>query len=514
MTWSLVWGSAAQDAEDAGSAEPSKAAELVADEATTLAAIQLFNDAVTVQADGKHNRLLRALRHLEDPALGPLFAGLSRASHPSLQIHGWLGVAELSQPRGLTLAQITAVDRHDVQAELIGAALDGELIHDDTRTALLGWSGLRPGVKLLLATPHVAAGEFDADTPGFAEVVASLDNEAPGQRGLAGLLLTQLDDPRGNEVIERLIQETQPSADAVQGMLLETAWAHGLTGVASWAYELSVNPDTPPRLEVLALKAAIRFGDPRAEPSWAKRLNDAEEISRRTRLAWLGLEAAPWLSPHRFDAVAEDADPLIAQLGRTGRAVALTRAGELPHPELEALVIELIETGHPEASRWASGYAEEVGSASLAAAVVTRTLPGKPRGRARRLNAVVQSTQTLLDLEPTTALELLPTILTEEDADPAWQRGVLLGLIRCRSDAAREVGGRLPEFADPDTEALSLALRLQRDELLSEEQNEALSAVLRGGAELDDSLRVQMAWAYLQRTGQGRAAIAAVLAEP
>ncbi|MEM6853898.1 MAG: hypothetical protein AAF593_05765, partial [Planctomycetota bacterium] len=138
----------------------------------------------------------------------------------------------------------------------------------------------------------------------------------------------------------------------------------------------------------------------------------------------------------------------------------------------------------------------------------------EPRGRARRLDAVVRSTQTLIQLEPDMAERLLVAALQSEDVDPAWQRGVLLGLIRSRSDAAREIGDQLAPFTDRNTEALALVLRLQNPAPLNETQAEDLSLVLRGGADLDDSLRVQMAWAYLYRTGQGAEAIAAVLAEP
>lgn len=504
------------DADIVGSAAEGSALApaVVADRETTLAAIQLFNDSVTVQADGKHNRLLRALRHLEDPALGPLFIGLSRASHPSLRVHGLLGVAELSQPRGLSTADIAAVDRPDVQAELISAALDGGLIDDATCSTLLGWQGLDPGVKLLLATPRVAAGEFDKNSPGYADLIEALDDESRGRRGLAALLLTQLGDPRGQLSLEVLLHDTHPSAHAVRATLLETAWTHGLGGVAPWAYEVATTPDTPPRLEMLGLKVAIRFGEPRADTRWAARFIESDDASLQTRLAWVGLEIAPWLSPDRFDSLIASDDPLIQQLGRTGRIVAQSRLGTVEHPAVNLHVAKLIETNHPQACQWAAKYAQDVGSAAIAASVVMKTEPGEPRGRARRLDAVVRSTQTLIDLDPDAAERLLIAALKAQQAEPAWQRGVLLGLIRSRSDTARGIAHQLPDLADRNTEALALVLRLQRPDPLTEAQDKALSLVIRGGAELDDSLRVQGAWAYLLRTGQGDEAIAAVLAEP
>ncbi|MEM9914154.1 MAG: hypothetical protein AAF911_04265 [Planctomycetota bacterium] len=510
----LAAAQAAETSLDFDQASKETAPGIKADEATTRAAIQLFNDAVTVQANGKHNRLLRALRHLEAPALGPLFVELSRASHPSLQVHGLLGVAELNQPRGLIASDIAAVARPDVQAELISAALDGDLIDEPTRAALLSWHSLPPGVKLLLATPQVAAGEYDYNSPGYEHLFAAMDDDTLGRRGLSAMLLNQLGEDQGRQTLESITDSTHPSSDAVRATLLETAWTHGLNGSAAWAYDVATRPGTPPRLEMLALKVAIRFGDGRGDARWTQRFESGEDISLRTRLAWVGLEVAPWLSPERFAPLIKSDDPLIAQLGLTAQAVAQSRPGHGQHPAVEAHAVALIETNHPQAARWAAEYASETGSAALAAAVVMKTDPGEPRGRARRLDAVVRSTQTLIQLEPEMAERLLVAALQSEDVDPAWQRGVLLGLIRSRSDAAREIGDQLPPFTDRNTEALALVLRLQNPAPLNETQAEDLSLVLRGGADLDDSLRVQMAWAYLYRTGQGAEAIAAVLAEP
>lgn len=501
-------------AEEARPEPVAEAVGLVADRQATEAALKLFNAAVTVQADGTHNRLLRALRHLQDPALGPLFLGLSQAAHPSLRVHGILGLAEINQPRGLTVAQIAQVERADVQAELISAALDGDLINDDTRLTLLGWPGLDPGLKLLLATPWVASGAFDSASPGYLDLVAALDHEAPGRRGLAALLLHQLGDERGTQTLGALAHDTDPAADAVRAMLLETAWAHGLNGGAGWAFDVAATDEVPTRLEMLALKVAIRFGDDRADPRWSQQLAGADDASRQTWLALVGLEAAPWLSPERFDPLLASTDPLITQLGRTGQAVSQSRLDGTDHTAAEQSVIELINTAHPQACRWAADYAKETGSASLAAAVVTQTPPGEPRGRARRLDAVVRATQTLIELDPGTAERLLAAALSAESAETAWQRGVLLGLIRSRSDAAQRIGQSLPVFTDRETAALVLVLQTQGPEPLDEDEIAALELLIRGGAELDDSLRVQTAWAYLQRTGQGAEAIAAVLASP
>ncbi|MEO1235287.1 MAG: hypothetical protein AAFX76_00720 [Planctomycetota bacterium] len=490
-----------------------------ADRETTQAALVLFNDAAEVQVDGRHHVLLRSLRHLEDPGLRPLFVGLSEAEHPSLRVHGRLGRAELAEPRGLSLADIAEVARDDERHELIAAALDGGLIPDEIRSALLGWSGLDAGVKLLLVTPRVAAGEFGTDSPGYVDVAAALNDAALGRQGLAALLLHELGDAQGTAVLRELAEIESAEAEAVRAVLLETAWMQGLRGAGPWAAAVAERPGVSPTVEMLARRVAIRFGAEGAESGWAEAFAGAEEVSRRTRLALTGLEVSPWMASERFDALVSSEDELIAALGRAGRAVARGRAdgaaaynGEGGH---DAVLAALIDRQHARVSRWAADFAAETRSAALAAAVVERTRPGEPRGRARRMDAVARATATLVELNEAIASRGVSTALAERsgDDDAAWRRAVLLGLLRSEPAAARGAVTNLPTFDDRPTAAIALLLRARVGEAdWTTRQLDALSLAVRGGAGLDDSLRIVAAWTYLKHTGQGAGAIAAVLA--
>ncbi|MEL7087434.1 MAG: hypothetical protein AAGL98_03170, partial [Planctomycetota bacterium] len=495
--------------------EPDVLAPLTADGQTTRAALLLLNDAVTVQIDGRHHTLLRALRHLKDPALKPLFAGLSAVDrHPSLRIHGVLGAAELSASSTLSLDTIAQIRRPDLQAELISAALDGRLLDESTLDTLLGWPALDPAVKLLLATPRVAAGTFGPESAGYPAMLKALDAAALGQRGLAGLLLHELDDPRGTAALDALNAQTGSSAEAVTAMLLETAWTHGLRRSGGWALRVAEREATAERVRMLAYKVAVRFGQPGADRSWADRVARAaadRDLSQRTRLALVGLKIAPWLDAARFDGLAEDEDALIARLGRAGRAVAVYRKSAAAADTLEAAVGELLESAHPQAWRWAADYAEETGSAALARAVVEKYQPGEAYGRSRRLEAVVNATRVLIENDDDAA-DFFVESLSNPRADGAWRRAVLLGLIRDGGDPARQIAERLPGFTNRDTEALVLVLRTASAEALSETDRPTLERLIQDRNQLDDSLRVQTAWAYLARTGQGPSAVAALLA--
>ncbi|MEM6460084.1 MAG: hypothetical protein AAF710_11915, partial [Planctomycetota bacterium] len=190
-------------------------ADLTPDRDTTAAALRLLDDAVTVQIDGRHHRLLRALRHLEDPTLRPLFVGLADGDHPSLRVHGLLGLAELDRPFGLRPETVAAIERDDIRADLLSAALDGDLLTRATRSALLTWDGLDPAVGLLLLTRRIAEDGPTDDEKLRARLRDGLTHEAPGRRGLAALLLHELGDPAGTATLQRLARGDDPDRLAV-----------------------------------------------------------------------------------------------------------------------------------------------------------------------------------------------------------------------------------------------------------------------------------------------------------
>lgn len=481
---------------------------------TSRAAINLLKDAVTVEGDGRHNRLLRSLRHLQDPTLGPLFSGLTLQDHPALRIHGLLGLAEIAEPPGLTIQTVQQIERPDVRAELISAALDGGLVNLPLSDALLDWQGLAPQVKLLLATQRVNDKSFGPDSPARKAAIQALSDPALGQRGLAAMLLHQAGDPRGVEGLIALNNDTSAGRDPVRAMLLETATAHDFNRVGPWAYSLCTDPGLPPRLEMLALQTAIRFADGRAITRWQRLFNEAEDISGKTRLALAGLEVSPWLPPEAFDALVSSADDFIARIGRAGQAVSALHRGEPGEAPLRA-INQLLAVDQPMANVWVSDYAAQHAPTDLAVAVSERIVlgyeTGETVGRTRRLDAVLRATQTLIERTPDEAAKTLTEQLRREDADVSWQQVILLGLIRSRSEVSVAVSHRLGRYDDPDVSALALVLYLQNGEPLSGPQALELERLVRGEVRLDDSLRVQTAWEYLKRTGQGPDAIDAVL---
>ncbi len=490
------------------------AAAIEADQQTTESALRLMQDATVAQLDGRHHTLLRALRHRRDATLRPLFAGLAeQGRHPSLRVHGLLGLAETSPRATLDYAAVAGIADPEVRRELISAALDGDLLKAALIEQLLAWPQLEPGVKLLLALPRVAAGGVDAEAEDMSVLRDLLNSPVPGQRYLAALLLKEAGYAPADERLAELLEPENAADPALVGMLLETSWDHGLAGTADWAAAVSSEASLPARVRLLGLKLAIRFGVPGAEADWAREMAEAEEPSGRLRLAMAGLAVAPWLSP-TLPQIAAEGDPIIGGLREATRQIAARRAGEAGNAEVVAAVEQLLELHYAPAWRWVADYARQTASVELAAVLIATYQVGDPRGRSRRLEAVASATQTLIEVEPETAVKLLSATLSADTASRSARRAVMLGLIRSRHPAAQEVLRRLPAEGDRPGRALRLVLQMQEPRPLSEEEAGDLLWLLDGGGGVDDTLRVQTAWAYLVATGQGTAATEALLAPP
>ena len=496
---------------------PSASADLVdtqgIDDADALAAQRLLRQAVTVAPDGRHHRLLRALRFLEDPELQPLFARLREDNHAALRVHGLLGAAELATPRGLTPEDLIDLERDDQRAEVIGAALDGGLLGDETLDALLAWPGLPPQIKLLLATPRVAAGQVEPGSPAHAAMLAALEegagHAAPGQRGLAALLLHQIGDARGTRALIELNNSDAPTRDPVRATLLETARAHHLTRASTWAFSVASEPGLPPRLEALALSVAAAFGDVRAHRRWAEHYaaaRDADPTADRSRLALAALDFAVAAAPETFTDLATDPDPFVATAGVAGQALAADGTTDPPTDALLAALTALRATNNPQAHAWLARYAADEATPVATAVAVAQDLitgyrRGRERGRTRRLQAVLDATETLLRRSPDAAALLAAALRRPEaDDDIAWTQAVLLGVIHIPGAPADTVSTRLPAFQDPDCRALAMLLRLRADANPVAGDQATLGRVLGGRTGLDDELRVQAAWGYLKRT--------------
>ncbi len=474
-------------------------------------AVYLLHKSTVVDRRGTHNLMLKAVRHLQDPSTRPLFEYLSRSEHPGLKIHGILGLAELSPDKQVDLALIAQIEDPAVQSTVISATMDDELLSHEQAAQLLAWDGLADEVKILVAVRLIEAGEFD-DTAWLSGAITSAKKLGGG--ALAALLLLQLDDPKGLAHLKQVVDPSDdPQRDAVRAMLLQTALRHGFEKSSGWALQIAKEPDVDSALGLLALRTAMRFGEPGAVELWQSQYEQAEgSPADRVRLALTALHLSPWLGPEVFGTLQLSDDPMLQAIGKAGAYIATGSA------ESGDAIAELLEVGHPMVNTWALGYARKHASKIDAQIILLGLIlayeHSPPRGKARRLDEAIEASQTLYEQSPDVAVKLLRPILTETDRDKLLNQAILLGLVRSRADNAVDVvEGIEDQMNSADARGLAILLIARSDRPMDAAQMDELALLARGGGRLEDSLRVQAAWTYLTRTGHAEEALSRVLGQ-
>ena len=476
------------------------------DDNVARSAIYLLKKSLEVDRSGRHNRMLSAIRHLRDPMLEPLFAQLAEASHPVLQIHGLLGLAEVSTMQKLDMVRVAMINDPAVQAQLVTAAMDSDLLNNDDADQLLDWPDLDIGVKVLVATRLVEAGRF-TDLSLLHQV---LEDEKLGRQGLAALLLHQLGDTAGLKKLRAIDVSSDATRDEVRQMIIEAALRHGFDNIGLWACNISKTPGVDEQLGLLAMRAAMRFGQKQAYQLWQQQYHSAGDITQQTRLAIIALQLSPYLDAQLFDELLDSNDQLVRQIGRAGRAIANDS------DDIADQIDSLIAMHHPLMNSWSLSYCRDHAGAGQAKLIYLTLIlayeKGPESGRIKRLDIAVDAAQELYELDPEHAAGLLSTILADKRTKPDLRKGILLALLRTHAAGAETVVDQLLPFEDSASNNLALLLLAKHENVkLTKNQFKDLQIIVQGGGGLQDTLRVQAAWAYLKRTGQAHLAIVRML---
>lgn len=468
-------------------------------------AVFMLRRSMVVTRDGRHNMMLRALRQLRDPKLEPFFSELAQSENPTLKIHGLLGLAEASDERKLDLVRVAAIDNAAIQAEVIGAALDSDLVSDEQAKQLINWPGLDVGIKVLVAAPLVKKGILPDRT--FLQETAK-DASNLGRSALCHLMLLELGDAGAFEQLKALNKSADPKRDLYREMVLQAALRYEFDGSAPWAMLIATEPGVGSRLGVLAMRAALRFRAPGAVELWQRQFASNEDVAERTRLALIVMQLSPWMPESIYEPLAGSDDPLVVQIGVVGRAVASGK-------DVSTQIIALVQMNHPIANHWAMTYAREYANPADAQAILLALIQaadsGPVRHRAQRLDDAVSATQVLSEMKNVDFVKLLQPLLSNPQLSPDLTQAVLVGLMRSETpDTARVMDG-LPPFDNPTTNSVAIALLAKSGRKLNAQQLSDLSLAVRGGGSLLPTLRLQAAWTYLKITDQTREALAEVL---
>ena len=471
------------------------------------AAVYMLKSCTSVRRDGQHHRLLRALRHLADPELAPLFTSLVDSPYTLFKIHGFLGATECDPDHRLDLTRIAAIKDPSEQAQIITATMDSGLLSDEQAQQITDWDGLDNGIKVVVARQLIKAGKFNK--PEVLEQAGRSENLARRYLGL--FLLGQQGDAAALARLDELDLSDDPKRDQVREMLLQVAVQHEFASIGPWALQVSRAPDTGRKLRLLALKTALRFDAPGAADAWGAQFaaEDANGADRK-RLALLALDVAPLLAPGFFVPLIGSEDTLVDQIGKTGRAITTGRGIA---DEVQALIATGYPVGNTWALRYAGNHAGDADAVAILEALVSAYETGPDRGRIQRLDDAVSSTQLLFERDPEAATTFLRPILAAPASDPLLVQGVLLGLIRCTAGDPHRVIAGLPPFEARAARNLALLLRARAGQGLSVDALEELGLIVRGGGLRQGALRVQASWLYLKITNQVEPALAQVLEE-
>lgn len=469
---------------------------------TGRSATWMLQRAALVQQNGAHNVLLRALRQMRDPELQPLFEHLVEHEHPGLQIHGILGLGEIDPDRRIDLDLLASLDEPAAQAQLVSSAVENDLLSMEACRQLMASDVLDPAVKIIVATRLVSEG-VEVDGAVLAE---ALEGENEAMAGMAALLQMEQGDPAAVAHLDELNGSDGAGRDNVRAMLLQTAIRFEFQAVGPWALEVAREPRTNSSLRLLALRTAMRFNAPQARQAWTQRFQSSTSAAERIRMAVLAMDLADQLEPTFFEPMLEDDQSLVQKMGQVGRQMA---AGE----SAREAMLDLLEQNNLLTSKWVLEHAKELpideGLPLLVGVVLAAEDDPNPRRfRGQRLENTVLAAEDIAD-----RAERAPTLVPQliESSPAMTQEAILMGLIRSERDEPHALIGDIHAWPSDTAESLALLLKTKHGVEPDERGMQDLALIVRGGAGLQEPLRIQAAWLYLKLTGQKEEALVSVL---
>ncbi len=475
---------------------------------TGRSAAFLLQEATARQRDGRHNTMLRALRHLRDPELQRLFAYLADRPAPSLKIHGILGLAECTPGHPLDLLRIYSIDRPEVQAIVLGAAMDAELLSNEEAKQILGWKDLDDGVRLAAALQLVRDGQFTD----MALLRRGADSNSIGRRALASIMLLEIGDDGAMSRLDKIDRSKAPLRDPARLLALQAAKKYAFAGVGQWALRVGQEKELNPRVLIAAVELALQSRTPGAEALWRQRYRQSDDAALQLRLAMVALRSAPNVRHSLFDPLRRSDDELTRRIGEAGRAIARK-------DRVVESVIELSKTPHPLTTGWVLDFADGQASAEQARVILQSIVlayshpPGEDQAPSpAQLETLSKAAQLLSERAPDHAGIVLEAVVRQDALRGDVRRQILLGLLRSNAGRAHEAVSDLT-FQDAQAESMRVLLLARHGQQLAPREMDDLRVVVRGGSELSLPLRTQAAWTYLKMTDQVDLAIKQVVSQ-
>ncbi len=441
-----------------------------------------------------------ALRELHDPTLKPLLEKLLKSDDWSLRVDSVLGLAELDPSGKVDIALVQSLPGEGDRETTINAILALELLDTSRVQSMLAWDDVPTAQRLLLACELRRLG----GAPDSALVLKLTESKTPEIAGLATALLTDLQDPRAQEIQTRVLAEIAAlgarTRSEIVAQIASACSMSRLTAAAPFVAALIALPDLTPDARMRSLGSLLVLSPEVAYPVFAAAVEADRSQTSLMRHASILLASGVRAPKSEWDRL-RNGDGLIEAFADAG-----TELGESKDDEAYARLLAL---KHRVALRAALEGARRLGPSSdraLGKACATFLLAQK-REAAPLAESLTQAMGRLAKIAP----EELRAALEGVADDRAIQESLLLALLSAGSPQASAVAQIAHGDASRLGEAMIAILAARHAETLTPAELDLLATVAAGGTGASSAIRTQAAWLWLRHAQRTQPAIDALL---
>ena len=440
---------------------------------------------ITVQQNNAHLGRLAALRTLRDPTLEPIFRSLINDPQWPMQVHGMLGLSELT-PNGFDPDVLVTLDPQAREQTLLVVLGEGTLPTHRLQE-LLGMDAIEPHLqaRLLDEAKHRDL-PIDAD-----QLTRMLNSGDPRAAGCCAMLLAAADDRTALPTLNRFIMQwEEPRQLEASFAAMQTLGRHPNAFGVRWVEDM-LEVEARPGAQRYALMTLLKCDREAADPRWAQAMAEATRRRHRVDLALVRLMAnAP------FSAAARDtlnAEPLLHSIADAADAVASDGAA---HPDA---LVALVETGHGRSIEWLLDTASDH-NPSLVQPAMERLIERISTRGVADSTAMNQGLRAAIALHEIAPARLRQLLSDAPDESPR-QQALLLAALQLNDAELVHIADGIHRIGLSVTDAMALLLSARWHDHLGAKEIDQLSLVMDGG-QLSDPLRTQAAWLLLRHTGQ------------
>lgn len=452
--------------------------------------------AITVQQSNAHLGRLAALRILRDPTLEPVFRALIDDPQWSMQVHGMLGLSELT-PNGLDPELLLSLDpRAREQAMLV--VLDEGTLPTKRLQALLRIDAIEPHLLARLAD-EARHRNLPVDHTQLARL---LDSGDPRAAGRSAMLLAAEGNRTALPTLDRLIMQwEEPRQLEASFTAMQTLGRHPSPAGAQWVDDL-LEAEARPGPKRFALMTLLKCDLTLADPRWSRAMAEATRHRHRVDLALLRLMAgAP------FSTAAREMLPTEALLHRIADAAdAVAAAQEIDEVQANAAppvradaLVALVETGHGRSIEWLLDTANDHDT-RLVQPAMERLIERVPATGVTDVTSMDQGLRAAIALHGMNPGRMRQLLADAPDEGPR-QQALLLAALQLNDVQLAHVADRIHRIGLSTSDAMTLLLSARWHDHLPSNDVDQLSLIM-DSTRLSDPLRTQAAWLLLRHTGR------------